>query len=156
MTKNTSKKIFYLTLVVIACFVLPQITIKEDETRKEQIFGVWKKFDNALLEQSIDKGETVFVSISADWCLTCKYNEFTVLNRSKTLKLLRDNNIHAMHGDITNHNPILQKYMMAKGAVGVPYYRIYGPSAKDGIEMPVLISYSDIEKAIIKVNRGKK
>ena len=33
----------------------------------------------------------IFLDITADWCITCKYNEITVLKNAKLLRFLSDN-----------------------------------------------------------------
>ena len=40
----------------------------------------WEPFSLAKLEEHLDAGNAVFVDFTAEWCLTCKVNEKTVLS----------------------------------------------------------------------------
>lgn len=151
MIKNHYIKIFLLVIVILASYTLPQIATEQDKTKQQQIYGTWKSFDHARLKELVDNGDTVFVAITADWCITCKYNDFMTLNRNRTLNLFQDSRVHAMKGDITNHNPILQRFMMSHRVVGIPLYVMYGPSAKDGVILPILIDYGTIKQSIKSV-----
>ena len=42
----------------------------------------WIPFNEAAIQGRLDKGESVFVDVTADWCFTCKVNERLVLNSS--------------------------------------------------------------------------
>jgi thiol:disulfide interchange protein DsbD len=44
-----------------------------------QIHGDWHPFTPERLQTELDQGRTVFVDFTAAWCLTCKFNEASVL-----------------------------------------------------------------------------
>ena len=47
------------------------------------------KFDkNFILENKV-----VFLDITADWCLTCKYNKSFILNDDKLVKIINENKV---------------------------------------------------------------
>jgi thiol:disulfide interchange protein len=59
----------------------------------------------AALEQFTSEGKTVLIDFTADWCLTCKTLERTVLNTAATRKYVRENGIVTMVGDVTRYPP---------------------------------------------------
>ena len=47
----------------------------------------------------------MFVDVSAAWCLTCKVNELTVLDRAPVADKLREPGVVAMRADWTRPGP---------------------------------------------------
>ena len=64
------------------------------------------------IDRYVSAGRVVFVDITADWCVTCKYNKFMVLNRNKTMRLFKENKIVAMRGDFTSYDAAIDKYLI--------------------------------------------
>ena len=48
-----------------------------------QIRGDWQPFTPERLQTELDQGRTVFVDFTAAWCLTCKFNEASVLETQR-------------------------------------------------------------------------
>jgi suppressor for copper-sensitivity B len=116
-----------------------------------QIDNTWHKFERDKIKTYVDQGKIIFVNITADWCVSCKYNNLMVLNRDKTMKLFQEYAVHAMKGDFSSHNQEIYDYIVANGSYGIPFYKIYGPKKPQGLVLPIIISYSDIKLAIREV-----
>jgi suppressor for copper-sensitivity B len=82
----------------------------------------------------------VFVDVTAAWCLTCKVNELTVLDRAPVADRLRSPGVVAMRADWTRPDPAVTAYLQGFGRYGVPLNVIYGPGAPDGIALPELLT----------------
>ena len=67
----------------------------------------------------------VFVNVTADWCVTCKANEKTVLGTATFATEMRQANAAYLLGDWTDVDPVLTQFLQSHGAVGVPLYVIY-------------------------------
>ena len=93
----------------------------------------------------------VFVDITADWCVTCKFNKIMTLDRKRTLDLFQRKNIIAMRGDFTSQDNEIYDFLTYYSSVGIPFYIIYGPAKPEGLILPVIIKYNDIVKAIESV-----
>ena len=67
--------------------------------------GLWRPFDEAALRRMVARGQVVFVDVTAAWCLTCKVNELTVLDRAPVADRLRAPGVVAMRADWTRPDP---------------------------------------------------
>ena len=86
---------------------------------------VWEPFTTESLEDSIDRGKTVFLDFTADWCLTCKVNEKTVLADAEVEGLFRDHDVVTLKGDWTRKDPEITEIIKRHNRPGVPFYAIY-------------------------------
>ena len=104
-------------VLFIGAMYLPNMASQEDQTKINEETALWEPFDQVRLDNYINEGKIVVVDITADWCLTCKYNKFIFWNRAKTIKLLSGSNIIAMRGDLTNPSTVIHDYLASKGLV---------------------------------------
>lgn len=137
-------------ILFFACMYLPEMAAQEDQAKINKEIKLWQPFSAYELQQALGAGKVVVVDFTADWCMTCRYNHFRLWDRTKTIKLLREQNIIAMKGDLTNRSPILQKYLHERRVYGIPYDVVYGPNAPSGIELPTMASYEDVKNAIAR------
>ena len=94
------------------------VLIKASPSQAEP--GQWQPFDEAALHRMVATGKTVLVDVTAEWCLTCKANELTVLDRSQVTDRLHDPRVVAMRADWTRADPIMTAYLQSFGRYGVP------------------------------------
>ena len=144
-------KIIFIIIIISAGMTLPMYAYKEDENRDNEINSVRRDFNVDAIKQQISEGNIVFVGITADWCLTCKYNNLTVLDRNKTFALFKNYNVYVMIGDLTTHNQEIYNFMKANGSYGIPFYKIYSPKYPEGITLPVIITYADLKSVLQEV-----
>jgi suppressor for copper-sensitivity B len=102
--------------------------------------AIWRPFDAALIDELVASGKTVFVDVTADWCVTCKFNEATVLSRGAVARQLASEGVVAMRADWTNPNPAIAAYLETFGRFGIPFDAIYGPALPRGLALPELLS----------------
>ena len=93
-------------------------------------------------------GRTVFVNMTADWCISCKANEAAVFSRPAFKKLLEETNTVYMIGDYTNVDPEITKFLEHHKAVGVPLYVVYSPKSPDGKVLPIILTPGIVDKAL--------
>ena len=134
--------------LLIGAMYLPNMASQEDQTKINEEIALWESFDQAKLDNYIAEGKIVVVDITADWCMTCKYNKFMLWNRTKTIKLLNNSNAIAMRGDLTSPSPVIHNYLAARGVYGIPFDVVYGPKAKHGIILPTIVKYNDLSNAL--------
>ena len=97
----------------------------------------------ATLETLLEDKQSVFVYFTADWCITCKVNEKTALNKAVVAKAFADKNIQVLVGDWTNPDDEIAKILKRFGRVGVPLYLYYPAgetSVDDAIILPQLLT----------------
>lgn len=111
----------------------------------------WQKFEPQRIGGLVAQGKTVFVDISADWCLTCKVNERGVLATEETQAVLRK--AVPMKGDWTRPDDEIASYLKAHGRYGIPFYVVLGPGAPDGILLPELLTGEVVRQAVERASR---
>ena len=87
----------------------------------------WEQFSLATLEEDLKGDRPVFLDFTAEWCLTCKVNEKTVLNTQPVIERFRALNVLPVRADWTNRNPDITKLLSKFGRSGVPLYVIFPP-----------------------------
>lgn len=102
--------------------------------------GLWRPYDPAALQGLVAGEKMVFVDVSAAWCLTCKVNELTVLERVPVADKLHETGVVAMRADWTRPDPAVTGYLQSFGRHGVPLDVVYGPEAPTGIALPELLT----------------
>ncbi len=142
-------KLIVLSILMIFAFLLPKYSYLEDQESQKKFDNLWQEFDPDKIDSLIKDGKIVFVDITANWCITCKYNKYFVFSREKFIKILSDHQIIAMQGDFTNYNLQIHDFLAKRNSPGVPYNVIFSQLAPQGIELPVLLSVQALEAAII-------
>ncbi|MBB2964827.1 protein-disulfide reductase DsbD family protein [Methylobacterium sp. R2-1] len=82
-------------------------------------------FTQARLDALRAEGRTVFVDMTAAWCITCQVNERTVLARDGVQAAFRAGQVVYLKGDWTNQNPEITRLLERHGRSGVPLYLVY-------------------------------
>ena len=103
--------------------------------------GGWRPFTPERLQSEIAQGHNVFVDFTAAWCLTCKFNEATVLESSAVRDAFQRRGIIKFKADWTNADPAITKILKQFGRPGVPLYVLY-PAGKAPIVFPELLTQS--------------
>ncbi|KXO12936.1 Membrane protein, suppressor for copper-sensitivity ScsB [Moritella sp. JT01] len=109
---------------------------------------VWQDLDTVRIEQQVKEGKTVFVNITADWCITCKANKIGVILQDPVYSKLQTENVVTMEGDWTIRSEKVTNYLQNNGRFGVPFNIVYGPKAPNGIPLPVILSDDAVMNAI--------
>jgi suppressor for copper-sensitivity B len=109
----------------------------------------WAQFDEGDIQRRVANGEVVLVDVTADWCVTCKWNKAVVLNRDPIAALLAGD-VMPMQADWTRPDPEITAYLAKHGRFGIPFNIVYGPGAPAGVQLPELLSADDVLEAIKK------
>lgn len=108
----------------------------------------WEPFAEKAIPDLVDRGKIVYVTVTADWCITCKTNEKLVIGDDDILKALTQDHVVAMKADWTNPDETINLYLSQFNVFGIPFNIVYGPSAPEGIILPELLNKQDIIKAL--------
>jgi thiol:disulfide interchange protein len=101
--------------------------------------GGWEPFTPERLQSELAQGHTVFVDFTAAWCLTCKFNEATVLESAAVRESFHRRGIVKIKADWTNADPAITKILKQFGRPGVPLYVLY-PAGKEPVVFPELLT----------------
>ncbi len=108
-------------------------------------------FDPQAIEQYRDEGKTVFVNVTADWCVSCLVNENTVLGQNPVAEALHSENVVYVKGDWTNSDPEITRYLASFGRNGVPLYVIYR-QGESPVVLPQILTSNTVLEALNLIN----
>jgi len=110
-------------------------------------------FSPAKLQSLRDTGTPVFVDIGADWCVTCKANEYAVLDTQGFHDLLAQTGAVYMKGDWTDVDPEIGAYLKSFHSPGVPLYVVYPRGGGAGRALPTVLTASLVRAALVDADR---
>ena len=156
-TRLVSLALIALILLGGAAFFLggqfAQSTLPEKTDRPTDGI-VWKSFSQQGLDDLLNAGKPVFVDFTADWCISCKFNERTAIDVPAVRQAFASNGIVPMKADWTNANPEITAALKKFGRVGVPFYVLYlGGEAREPIILPEILTQSIVLDALAKARQ---
>ena len=112
----------------------------------------WQPLDLKKLDEYRFQGKTVLLDFTAQWCLTCKVNEQTVLSNQAVVDKLKALKVVTMRADWTSQDATITKLLHKFNRSGVPLYVIFpGSKADEPIVLPEVITtslvLSDLDQA---------
>ncbi|KPZ69959.1 Thiol:disulfide interchange protein DsbD precursor [Shewanella sp. P1-14-1] len=108
----------------------------------------WTPLEQTDIASSVAQGKTVFVDVTADWCITCKANKVGVILQDPVYSTLKQDHMALVEGDWTTASQPITDYLQSHGRFGVPFNVVYGPNAPDGIKLPVILTTEQVLAAI--------
>jgi thiol:disulfide interchange protein DsbD len=155
---KTSLLLFFMLIisVLVLWLTVPGLNRKAESSfytdrlrdKQEILFMETEPFSLKKALEYQNSGRTVFIDLYARWCLTCAFNEKTVIFTEQTKKLFEKNSIIFMRGDYTLQDPEIESWIKSMGRAGVPVYAFYFPGRDRALLLPELITYAMLEKAL--------
>ncbi|MBL8081482.1 MAG: thioredoxin family protein [Candidatus Obscuribacter sp.] len=152
LTSDTARKTrvygtasLVFALISYACiFSQPEVMLALSgaaQAKAEPVKGTageldWQPFSFALLDKELAASKTVFLDFTANWCLTCKVNESTVINTEAVRNKLKALNATTIKADWTSQDPDITKLLKKFGRSGVPLYVVF-PAGK--ADQPIIL-----------------
>jgi DsbC/DsbD-like thiol-disulfide interchange protein/cytochrome c biogenesis protein CcdA len=96
-------------------------------------------FSESRLAELQNKGSSIFVYFTADWCVTCKLNEAAAIDREETIKAFQRNGIITLKGDFTRRDSEISRFLAKHNRAGVPFYIFYAKGQRPTI-LPQILS----------------
>jgi len=124
--------------LIAAALVAPNLVAPP--LSSEAPVGFWRPFDESRIAALVARGDTVFVDVTADWCLTCKVNAGFALAPAAVRHRLAAPDVVAMRADWTRPDPVIARYLREFGRYGIPFNVIYGPRAPQGVVLPEILT----------------
>lgn len=141
--------VFTLVLALAGLASLYTITRIASPTHATAPDGNSVAFSPAKLQSLRDAGTPVFVDIGADWCVTCKANEYAVLDTQGFRDLLARTGAVYMKGDWTDVDPEIGAYLKQFHSPGVPLYVVYPRGGGAGHALPTVLTASLVRNALV-------
>jgi thiol:disulfide interchange protein len=145
-TASALKRIVVLALMLLLVlgsgvyFIGGKFQSAKIASADSQIRGDWQPFTPERLQTELEQGRTVFVDFTAAWCLTCKFNEASVLEAQDVRAAFERHGIVKMKADWTNGDPVITKLLQQFGRPGVPLYVLYPAKNEEPIVFPEVLT----------------
>jgi thiol:disulfide interchange protein DsbD len=105
----------------------------------------WQAFSEARLAEL--SGSLVFVDFTAEWCVTCKVNEKTILEMPSMRRTMAELKVVPLKADWTRKDEVITKWLTRYGKAGVPFYLVIPPEG-DPIPLGELITPGSVTEAL--------
>jgi thiol:disulfide interchange protein len=99
-----------------------------------------EQFKLAVLDSLIGKDQPVFLDVTADWCITCKFNERRVLYTNEIENLFEQNYVIYLVADWTQENPDISALLDRYQRVGIPLYLYFPANSRQAELLPQILS----------------
>jgi len=112
----------------------------------------WLQYNNDTFLHYINSGKTIFIDITADWCVTCKVNKLLVLNSKEFKKFIKKNNIILMRGNWTKPSSEITQFLQKSNRYGIPFNALYGINYPRGIIFSEILTLNEIINSYKKMH----
>jgi thiol:disulfide interchange protein DsbD len=139
LRKRGKKWIYLIVALLIAVSIVDVRWVKynnEKDIVQSKFFGL----DLQEIKKEVSSGKKILVKIGANWCLTCNYNDYWVLNLDFIKDELINNNVEVIDVDWSNYNEQILNLMKRFGRQGVPVYILFSQKFKEGIVLPEILN----------------
>jgi thiol:disulfide interchange protein DsbD len=130
---------------------------KATKGQKRQVDGIdWQNFTLAELDKNLKANKTVFIDFTAQWCLTCKANEATIINTPEVIERFKALNVVPLKADWTAQDPEISDLLRKFGRSGVPVYVVFPAGhPNEPVVLPEVISKQIVIDALNKAGASK-
>lgn len=138
-----------LAAVVLTAIIAPPLLV-EDQPAPLVIAAdsVWRKFDPDAIAGLVAAGQTVFVDVTADWCITCKVNKALVLDEDEVAGRLTAPGVVAMQADWTRPDQRIAAFLASFDRYGIPFNAVFGPRLPQGRVLGELLTKRQVLSAL--------
>jgi suppressor for copper-sensitivity B len=148
--KNFFLRTFFLITLIILSFTLPLEFHLHQSKIKNEINSYWTSFDESILNNLVAQNKVILVDVTADWCLTCKFNKILVLNSPEIVELLKTGKIIGLRADITKPDTEVMKFLAKHNRFAIPFNAVYGPNAPQGLLTSEFLNKNELLSIINK------
>ncbi|WP_040556732.1 protein-disulfide reductase DsbD family protein [Reinekea blandensis] len=131
------KRTVRVALVVTAGFMV------FDQRQSESL---WQEYSPELVQASLSEGRSVFVDVTAAWCITCKANERVALSGERFESLVEREDVVLIKADWTNPSPSVDQLIAGFNRDGVPLYAFYEKGSPVPEILPQILTANLIEE----------
>jgi len=125
--------------LAFALIALPNVYEAKGGQAKESILAA-QPFSTEALAAARASGKPVFLYFTADWCVTCKVNEATSIERESTRAAFEEAGVVTLVGDWTVRDEAITQFLTEQGAAGVPLYLWYAPGVSAPEQLPQVLT----------------
>lgn len=109
----------------------------------------YRPYSNSAVLAELAAGHPAFVDFTADWCITCKFNEQHVLRDEGVAQMFKQHNVVPFRADWTRRDEGIRRILASFGRSGVPMYLLYSPTNPTGPQLlPEILTIGQITEAL--------
>lgn len=132
LVKKNIQNLILVFFIFLAGTIFPVSIFKEEQAIKISN-SLWQsKITKEEINKYILEGKTVFVNISAKWCIICNFNNITAFSKYDVVKYLSNKNIVSIKIDITQNNEEASEFYKDTGRIYVPKYIVFNKKFPNG------------------------
>jgi len=139
--------------LVVFAFIVPIAFGTSAAPEKIDDAALWRPFERQAIPRLVAEGKTVFIDVTAEWCLTCQVNKRLVVGTDSVVARLKAPDVVALRADWTRPDPGIAEYLASHGRYGIPFNVVYGPGRPDGIVLPELLTVGAVLEAMDEAAR---
>lgn len=110
-------------------------------------------WEEKAVASALKAGQPVFVDFTADWCLTCKFNERTVLATTEVQRTFAEKDVAVFVADWTRRDERISRELERHGRAGVPMYLVLSPHRPNAPELlPEVITPQIVVDALARAS----
>jgi len=148
-------KVLPLLVAALAVWMARDAVAMKAEARVADVHGEvrWEPWKPGLVELARQKKKILWVDYTADWCLTCKFNEQRVLSDPRVLARLKELGVVTIKVDLTTNDPVLAGDLARAQRTNIPVWLFYPADASQpAVLLEEVISPADVLKVLDKVS----
>ena len=116
--------------------------------------SLWQAWQPGMVGPLVDAGQTVFVDVTAAWCITCQANKSLVIEQAPVASFIRDlvesGKLVLLRADWTRPSGDIAAFLASYQRYGIPFNVVYGPNATNGIQLSELLTDESVLAAVNK------
>jgi len=153
---SATRRALALACLLIAVFLGSQHHLDARENGPARLAGGQVAWSDAEVTALRKAGKTVFVDVTADWCITCIANETAVLNTAEMTRAFADHGAVYMVADWTNQDADIAALLQRHGRNGIPLYLMYSSDLSvPPLILPQVLTKHTVLEALQSVSAKK-
>jgi thiol:disulfide interchange protein len=124
---------------------------------RQRAMDTWQPWSEQAVAQARAANRPVFVDFTAAWCLSCQFNERTVLNTGAVQSEMDKARVVRLRADWTHYDPAITQALAQLGRSGVPTYVVYPASAQAPPDLlPEALTQSTVLDALRRLSSSSQ
>jgi len=137
--------------LIFIFFLTPLLNSFQKINEENYKSNKWLDFNSKSIPETIANNEIIFLDITADWCITCKFNKINVLNSETISEFFDSQEVTLIKADWTQPNEKINKFLKKYNKFGIPFNAFYSSKFPEGIVMNEILTEKQIFETYNKV-----
>ena len=110
-------------------------------------------FQEEIIQQKLEEYELIYLHITADWCLTCKFNEHNVIASQDLTRFLHSDKVYLIKVDITLPDEDAMRFIQTHNRQGIPFDIVLRKNGTH-VLLPEILTVKSMQDALtVKINK---